>query len=97
MKLCTIISGLLAIFAHKISPGHFQSFSEGDERKLNADDLRVNISQGVLEGTEEFSRDGRAFVSFKGIPFGKIKQRFNVSSTLTTIEYQYKHNLNYKI
>lgn len=80
MKLCTIICGLLAIFAHNISPGHFQSVSEGDERKLDDNDLRVNISQGILEGTEEVSRDGRSFVSFKGIPFGKIKQRFNVSS-----------------
>lgn len=41
----------------------------------------IRIDQGVLNGTEEYSRDGRLFYGFYGIPYAKPpvdKLRFKV-------------------
>ncbi len=72
--------------------GDFHGIKITDTAKL-VGNLRptVDLKQGTLEGSSELSRDGRLYVSFKDIPYGKIKERFNVSlKTINNFKYQYK-------
>lgn len=73
----------LLIFEISSSPsGVFHGIRIPDEVKeklVGSLDPVVNVTQGTLEGKAELSRNGRVFLSFKNIPFGKVTERFNVS------------------
>lgn len=68
------------------SGGDFHGIKITDTAQL-VGNLRptVDLKQGTLEGSSELSRDGRLYVSFKNIPFGKVKERFNVRTKSTSI------------
>lgn len=38
----------------------------------------VTLGQGVLQGVPATSRGGRSYNAFYGVPFGKVKKRFEV-------------------
>lgn len=55
--------------------------------KNGAPHLQLSKSAGVT-GHIRFSRDGRPFVSFEGIPFARVAERFAASELLTVPDWE---------
>lgn len=81
MKPVLILVFLFSCLISGISTGVFHGIRIPEaamEKIVESLDPVVDIKQGTLEGEAELSRSGRVFMSFKGIPFGKVPERFNV-------------------
>ncbi|CAL8135220.1 unnamed protein product [Orchesella dallaii] len=71
---------LCSLFVLKSTLGFMHGIRIPDEIKekiIEHLDPAVDIKQGTIQGSAELSRNGRVFLSFKGIPYGKVPRRFN--------------------
>jgi hypothetical protein len=57
--------------------------SLSSEDVISTGEIITETSQGKLVGSTLRSREGREYFAFKGIPFAKIPQRFEVISHIT--------------
>lgn len=55
--------------------------------KNGAPHVKLSKSAGIT-GHTRFSRDGRPFVSFEGIPFAKVRERFTASELLSEPDWE---------